>query len=149
MLMIRTWGRRMVGADETKELWRPPIVYIFDFLFCHTMNASQQHLSSTFTYFFCLKLVEAEYLRQKMFLLLQLLPVRTDWAIYWTLGNFSKPLATNNLPKSPTFLGNFCKEVKIFNFSREIIFGQRLKTFGNFLLVTLLVAIIFFHPQKI
>ena len=30
---------------------------------------------------------------------------------------FSKPLATINLPKSPTFLGNFCKGVKIFNFS--------------------------------
>ena len=27
--------------------------------------------------------------------------------IYWTLGNFSKPLAAINLPKSPTFLGNF------------------------------------------
>ena len=46
-----------------------------------------------------------------------------DWAIYWTLGKFSKPLATINLPKSPTFLGNFCKGVKIFNFSSEIIFG--------------------------
>ena len=30
-----------------------------------------------------------------------------DWVIYWTLGNFSKPLATINLPKSPTFLSNF------------------------------------------
>ena len=47
-----------------------------------------------------------------------------DWAIYWTLGNFSKPLATINLPKSPTLLGNFCKGVKIFNFSSEITFGQ-------------------------
>ena len=28
-----------------------------------------------------------------------------DLAIYWTLGNLSKPLATINLPKSPTFLG--------------------------------------------
>ena len=37
-----------------------------------------------------------------------------DWAIYWTLGNFSKPLAAINLPKSPTFLGNFCKGVKFF-----------------------------------
>ena len=37
-----------------------------------------------------------------------------DWAIYWTLGNFLKPLATINLPKFPTFLGNFCKGVKIF-----------------------------------
>ena len=26
-----------------------------------------------------------------------------DWVIYWTLGNFSKPLATIILPKSPTF----------------------------------------------
>ena len=30
-------------------------------------------------------------------------PVRPDWAIYWTLGNFLKPLATINLTKSPTF----------------------------------------------
>ena len=30
------------------------------------------------------------------------------WAIYWTLGNFLKPLAIINLPKSPPFLGNFC-----------------------------------------
>ena len=37
-----------------------------------------------------------------------------------------KALATINLPKSQTFLGNFCKGVKIFNFSREIIFGQLL-----------------------
>ena len=29
-----------------------------------------------------------------------------DWAIYRTLGNFLKPLAAINLPKSPTFLGN-------------------------------------------
>ena len=35
-----------------------------------------------------------------------------DWAIYSTLGNFSKPLATINLPKSLTFLGNFCNVSK-------------------------------------
>ena len=29
-------------------------------------------------------------------------PVWPDWAIYWTLGNFLKPLATINLPKSPS-----------------------------------------------
>ena len=39
-----------------------------------------------------------------------------DWGIYWTLGNFLKPLAAINLPKSPTFLGNFCKGVKIYHF---------------------------------
>ena len=33
--------------------------------------------------------------------------VRPDLAIYWTLGKFLKPLATINLPKAPTFLGNF------------------------------------------
>ena len=47
-----------------------------------------------------------------------------DLAIYWTLGNFSEPLATINLPKSSTFLGNFCKVVKIYHFSSEILFGQ-------------------------
>ena len=46
-------------------------------------------------------------------------------------------MATISLPKSPTFLGNFCKGVKIFYFYSEIIFGQLLKTFGYFLLVTL------------
>ena len=45
----------------------------------------------------------------------------TKLVIYWTLGNFSKPLATINLPKSPTFLGNFCKGVKICHFSSDII----------------------------
>ena len=49
-------------------------------------------------------------------------PVWPDWAIYWTLGNFS-----------PTFFGNFCEGVKIFNFYSEIILG-------NFLLVTLFVT---------
>ena len=48
-----------------------------------------------------------------------------------------KPLATINLPKSPTFLGNFCKGFKIYHFSSEIVFGQLLQTFGNFYLVTL------------
>ena len=42
------------------------------------------------------------------------------------IGQFFKALATINLPKSPTFLGNFCKGVKIYHFSSEIIFGQLL-----------------------
>ena len=50
----------------------------------------------------------------------------TDWAIYWTLDNFLKPLATINLPKLSTFNGNFSKGVEIFTFSSEIIFGQLL-----------------------
>ena len=55
-----------------------------------------------------------------------------DWAIYWTLGNFLKPLATINLPKSLTFLGNFCKGVKFYHFSIEIIFGQLYRHFAIF-----------------
>ena len=39
--------------------------------------------------------------------------------------------------QSPTFLGNFCKVVKIYHFSSEIIFGHLLQTFGDFFLVTL------------
>ena len=41
-------------------------------------------------------------------------------------GPILKPLATINLPKSPTFVGNCCKGVKIFDFSIEIIFGRLL-----------------------
>ena len=53
-------------------------------------------------------------------------------------GQLLRPLATINLPKSLTFLGNFCKGVKIIHFSCEIIFGQLLYTFGDFYLVTLI-----------
>ena len=65
-------------------------------------------------------------------------PVWPDWAIYWTLGNFLKPLATINLHQSLPFLGNFCKGIKIIHFSSETISGQLLWTFGNFYLVTLI-----------
>ena len=59
-------------------------------------------------------------------LLMTLAPEQCDQIerFFCTLGNFLKPLATNNLPKSPTFLGNFCKGVKIYHFSRETILGN-------------------------
>ena len=64
--------------------------------------------------------------------------VRPDQAIYWTLGNFSKPwqqlICTNLLHSQAIF-------VKVSKFS-EIIFGQLLQTFGNFLLVTLLQRLV-------
>ena len=41
-------------------------------------------------------------------------------------GQLLKPLATIILPKSHKFLGNFCKGVKMYHFSSEIIFGQLL-----------------------
>ena len=60
---------------------------------------------------------------------------------FLTLGNFLRPLATINLPKPSTFLGNFCKGVQIVHFSCEIIFGQLLQTFGYFCLVTLTLSL--------
>ena len=51
------------------------------------------------------------------------LPVCTDWAIYCTLGNFSKPVLTIILPNPPTFLGKKIKGVKNFHFSCAIISG--------------------------
>ena len=60
-----------------------------------------------------------------------------DWAIYCTFGNFSKPIAIN-CPHFWSFLG---KCVKMFIFCWEIIFGQLLYTFGDFLLVTLNVNV--------
>ena len=55
-------------------------------------------------------------------------------------GQLFNYLATIDLPKSPTFLGNFCKGDKIIHFSNEIIFGQLLQTFGDFYLVTLFIS---------
>ena len=39
-------------------------------------------------------------------------------------GPLFKDFSTINYPKSPTFVGNFCRGVKIYHFSSEIIFGQ-------------------------
>ena len=50
----------------------------------------------------------------------------TRWGNLLDFGQILKPLATINFPKSPTLLGNFCKDVKIYHFSSEIIFGQLL-----------------------
>ena len=46
--------------------------------------------------------------------------------------DFSKPLATISLPKSPKFLGNFSNGVKIFNFSCEIILDNFYRHLANF-----------------
>ena len=47
-----------------------------------------------------------------------------DWAIYWTLANFSKSLATINLPKSPSFSGNFVKVSKTIIFLVKSFLGN-------------------------
>ena len=46
--------------------------------------------------------------------------------------DFGQILAPINLPKYSTFLGNFCKGEKIFNFLEKSFLGNFLKTFGNF-----------------
>ena len=53
------------------------------------------------------------------------------------MGNFLKPLAAINLPKSPHILRQGVKNLSFFS---EIIFGQLLETFGNLFLVTLWIS---------
>ena len=63
-----------------------------------------------------------------------------DWAIFCTLGNFFKPLATISLAKSLTFLGNFCKGVKI-SFFQWNIFWATFTDIWRFFLVTLQIKV--------
>ena len=63
-----------------------------------------------------------------------------DWAIYWTLGHFLKPLANNYFAQISHIRRQFFKGVKIYHFTGEIILGQLLWTFGDFFLVTLLFS---------
>ena len=51
-------------------------------------------------------------------------PISTDQCDQ--IGQLFKALATINLPKTCTFLGNFCKRVKIYHFPSEI------HSLGNF-----------------
>ena len=48
---------------------------------------------------------------------------------YLDFGQVFKGFGNNSFAP---FLGNFCEGVKIYHFSSDIIFGQLLKTFGNF-----------------
>ena len=62
VLGIWTRGRRMVGADETTELWRPPDIFCFIIVMCigrSTTNLLQSHLSlrgATIVQWICLHL---------------------------------------------------------------------------------------------
>ena len=49
-----------------------------------------------------------------------------DWAIFCTLGNHSKQVATIILPKSTHIVRQFFKGVNVIHFSSEITFGQLL-----------------------
>ena len=93
--------------------------------FFYSCFTSLRHLLFTLVFFcFFLRLLSAAPIRSR-FSLSQTLVRRLvcpDWAIYWTLGKFLKLLATINLPESTTFLGNFCKGVKISHYSCEVIF---------------------------
>ena len=40
------------------------------------------------------------------------------------MSNFLKPLAIIDLPKFPSFLDNFCKDVKIYHFLVESFLGN-------------------------
>ena len=51
-------------------------------------------------------------------------------------GQLFKAGGNNYFAQIAHILGNFCKSVKIFHFSSEIIFGRLLYTFGNILVKT-------------
>ena len=53
--MIRTWGRRMVGADETTELCRPPTVCY------HKQSRLQYQNVVKFIYFLTLQIRFEEF----------------------------------------------------------------------------------------
>ena len=55
-----------------------------------------------------------------------------DLPIYWTLGNFSKPLATISLPKTPTFLGNFLEVSKYLIFLVKSFLGNFYRHLATF-----------------
>ena len=59
-------------------------------------------------------------------------PVCPDWVIYWTLGNFSKPLATIKLPKSSPFLDNFLKVSKSSIFLVKSFLGSFYRYLATF-----------------
>ena len=50
--------------------------------------------------------------------------MRPDLVNLLDLRQLLKPLATINLSKSPTFLGNFCKDVKIYHFLLKSSLGN-------------------------
>ena len=56
------------------------------------------------------------------------------------VGQLFKASGSNHFDRIAHVLSNFCKGVKIFQFSSRIIFGQLLQIFGNFLLVTLIAT---------
>ena len=58
-------------------------------------------------------------------------------------GHLFQAFGNNCIAQITHILDIFCKGVKIIHLPCEIIFGQLLKTFGNFLLVTLLPTKIF------
>ena len=67
-----------------------------------------------------------------------------DWAIYSTLGNFLKPLATINLPKSTTFLGLIVKGSKSIIFLVKSFLGN----FYSHLVIFFLVTLVSNKPHK-
>ena len=62
-------------------------------------------------------------------------------------GQLFKAFGNNLFVQISYILRHFCKGVKIYHFSSEIIFGQLLQTFGNFYLVTLIASIVFYHHR--
>jgi len=59
-------------------------------------------------------------------------------------GQLFKAFGNNKFAQISHILRHFCKVVKIYLFSSEIILGQLLQTFGDFILVTLRLLLLLF-----
>ena len=96
-------------------------------LFWHFINRTAylpRGLNTSIHLLYSKELHELEVPILVLFMRWELWAVWPDWSIYCTSCKFSEPLAAIIMPKLFTFLGNFCKGVKIFHFASEIIFGQ-------------------------
>ena len=103
-----------------------PLSLPFCLLFGFFSSFLSNHLShlSVFQSFSPLFVCQKSSNQSRCSSLTRWLPVWPDWAIYSTLGNFLKPLATINLFKSPTFLGNFVKVLKSIIFLVNSFLGN-------------------------
>ena len=118
---LRSCSRSANGrAEFLKNLKQSPSPTRYKtFYFAHSLLLSLSFFVSHFILFISLSLSLSRSALSPFLLStlpLYLCPVWPDWAIYWTLGNFLKPLAVINfLVKS--FLGDFYSHLAIFFWS--------------------------------
>ena len=110
-----------VGGNRSTDWATTTALLSYSYTFLRNYNLTYAFLTT-----FLLKIVHCflSYLIHKS--------VWPDWTIYWTLSHFLKPIAKINLPKSPAFLGNFCKGVKNLPFLGKSFLGNFYRNLATF-----------------